>query len=45
MGTKKFVPCGGVKYLFVPHYPSLSIANILEESQRYPHVAQYLPDP
>ena len=45
MGNKLYVPCGEVKYLFVPHYESLSIIKILAESQRYPQVARYLPDP
>ena len=45
MGNKHYVPCGEVRYLFVPHYTSLSIAKILNESLRYPKVARFLPDP
>ena len=43
-GEKKFVKADKIRYLSVPQYKGLGIAQFLEQAQKYPEVLNYLPD-
>ena len=43
-GEKKFVKCENARYLSVPQYKGLGIAQFLEYAEQSPGVLDYLPD-
>ena len=43
-GSKKFVKCSEVKYIYVPQYKGLNVEKFLAMTKDFPKVLDYLPD-